>query len=74
MPLFQQVELAERYDLAIMSTKGMSVTAARELLDRICRRHSVPLLVLHDFDKAGSASSERCIGAPGDIGLIPHSR
>ncbi len=53
MPLFQQVELAARYDLAIMSTKGMSVTAARELLDRVCKQHSMPLLVLHDFDKAG---------------------
>jgi hypothetical protein len=27
MPLFRAVKLAERYDLAIMSTKGMSVTA-----------------------------------------------
>ena len=52
MPLFRQVKLAERYDLAIMSTKGMSVVAARSLVDSICARH-IPLLVLHDFDKAG---------------------
>ena len=26
MPLFEAVKLAERHDLAIMSTKGMSVT------------------------------------------------
>jgi hypothetical protein len=50
MPLFERVGL-ERYDIAIMSSKGMSVTAARELVNRICR--SVPLLVLHDFDAAG---------------------
>jgi len=31
----------------------MSVTAARELADRICSRYKIPLLVLHDFDIAG---------------------
>jgi hypothetical protein len=35
-----------------MSSKGMSVTAARELVNRLCSA-SVPLLVLHDFDSAG---------------------
>jgi hypothetical protein len=52
VPLFEAVHLAERYDIAIMSTKGMSSTAARTLIDNLCR-HQVPLLVLHDFDKAG---------------------
>jgi hypothetical protein len=55
-PLFEKVKLAERYDIAIMSTKGMSVTASRELIDQICdtaAKTGVPLLVLHDFDKAG---------------------
>jgi hypothetical protein len=52
-PLFKAVKLAERYDLAIMSTKGMSVTASRLLVERLCAEHDVPLLVLHDFDKAG---------------------
>jgi hypothetical protein len=51
MPLFERVELAERYDIAIMSSKGMSVTAARELVNRVC--DTIPLLVLHDFDSAG---------------------
>ena len=37
-PLFKAVRLAERHDLALMSTKGMSVTAARELVDNLCRR------------------------------------
>ncbi len=36
-----------------MSTKGVSVTAARLLVDRMCGAHSIPLFVLHDFDTAG---------------------
>jgi hypothetical protein len=36
-----------------MSTKGLSNTAARLLVDDMCGRYSIPLLVLHDFDKAG---------------------
>jgi Topoisomerase 6 subunit A/Spo11, Toprim domain len=51
--LFKAVQLAERYDLAIMSTKGVSVTAARRLVDDICARYQIPLFVLHDFDKSG---------------------
>jgi hypothetical protein len=53
LPLFQRVRLAERYDLAIMSTKGQSVTAARALVDELCGGQQIPLLVLHDFDKSG---------------------
>lgn len=52
-PLLQKVRLAERYDLAIMSTKGLSVTAARALVDELCARYDVPLLIARDFDKAG---------------------
>jgi hypothetical protein len=51
--LFRAVRLGERYDLAIMSTKGVSVTAARRLVDRVCARYWLPLFVLHDFDKSG---------------------
>ena len=53
MPLFKAVKLGERYDLAIMSTKGMSVTASRRLVEELCGRHGIPLLLLHDFDKSG---------------------
>src|SRR5216683_6643065 len=35
-PLFRSVNLANRYDLMIISTKGVSVTAARQLIDEIC--------------------------------------
>ena len=54
LPLFRKLRLAERFDLAIMSTKGMSTTSARRLVDRLCGgQDGVPLFVLHDFDKAG---------------------
>jgi hypothetical protein len=43
-------KIAARYDLAIMSTKGMASTAARTLLEGLT---GVRFLVLHDFDKAG---------------------
>jgi hypothetical protein len=52
-PLFRAVNLANRYDLMIVSTKGTSVTAARRLIDRVCGEHGLPLFVLHDFDVAG---------------------
>jgi hypothetical protein len=52
-PLFRKVQLAERYDIAIMSTKGMSVTASRELVQTISTLHGLPVLVLHDFDVSG---------------------
>jgi hypothetical protein len=51
-PPFRAVNLANRYDLMIISTKGVSVTAARQLIDRICG-DGLPLFVLHDFDIAG---------------------
>ncbi|MEX1228804.1 MAG: hypothetical protein WEB58_01110 [Planctomycetaceae bacterium] len=53
MPLFEKVKLAERFDVALMSTKGQSVIASRQLVDHLCGRHNIPLLVLHDFDKSG---------------------
>src|SRR5262245_34542048 len=52
-PLFKAVNLANRYDLMIISTKGVSVTAARQLIDDICGCSDLPLFVLHDFDVAG---------------------
>jgi DNA topoisomerase 6 subunit A-like protein len=52
-PLFKSVNLANRYDLMIISTKGVSVTAARQLVDNICGYYGLPLFVLHDFDVAG---------------------
>jgi hypothetical protein len=51
--LLKAARIAERFDLAIMSTKGMSVVAARKLADEMCFDYDIPLLLLHDFDKAG---------------------
>ena len=56
-PLFRHVKLAERYDLAIMSTKGQSNVSARRLVDELCGG-DVPLLILHDFDKQGFEISQ----------------
>jgi len=52
-PLFKAVNLANRYDLMIVSTKGVSVTAARRLIDNVCGDSGLPLFTLHDFDVAG---------------------
>jgi hypothetical protein len=56
LPLLEQAQLAERFDLAVMSTKGMSVTAARRWIDQVCGgtgENTLPLFVLHDFDPYG---------------------
>jgi hypothetical protein len=52
-PLFKSVDLANCYDLMIVSSKGVSVTAARRLIDEVCGENDLPLFVLHDFDVAG---------------------
>jgi hypothetical protein len=51
-PLFAAAKISERYDISPMSTKGMSVAAARMLVDWLCAR-GVKVLVLHDFDITG---------------------
>jgi hypothetical protein len=45
-PLFKSARIADRFDIAVMSTKGMSVVAARALVDKMCSDHD-------DFDKSG---------------------
>jgi hypothetical protein len=52
MELLRTARVAERYDLAIMSTKGMSNTAARKLIEQLTKR-DVTILVAHDLDKSG---------------------
>jgi hypothetical protein len=51
-PLLQAAQLQERFDVAVMSTKGMSVTAARQLLDELTPFID-NIFVLHDFDRSG---------------------
>lgn len=50
--LLAAAEIAERFDLAIFSTKGVSVTAARALIDHLCQQ-GVIVLAARDFDRAG---------------------
>jgi hypothetical protein len=51
--LFKAVDLANRHDLLIISNKGLSVTAARKLIDIVCGDNDLPFFVLHDFDFDG---------------------
>jgi hypothetical protein len=51
--LIAQVGLAERFDIAVMSTKGMSNTAARMLIDKLMQSGVERVFVLHDFDWSG---------------------
>src|SRR4051794_27188592 len=53
MPLCRAVDLLERYDLAVMSTKGLSTTAARELVDHFVGEKRVPVFCIRDYDEAG---------------------
>jgi hypothetical protein len=51
--LLDHAQIAELFDLGIMSTKGMSVTAARRLIDGLFRAGVERIFVLHDFDYSG---------------------
>jgi Topoisomerase 6 subunit A/Spo11, Toprim domain len=50
--LLDRARIAQRYDLAIFSTKGMPVTAARRLVEKLSEA-GVTILIAHDFDIAG---------------------
>jgi hypothetical protein len=52
-PLLEKEQIAELYDLPIISTKGLSVTALRMLLDRLHEFGVERVFVLHDFDVSG---------------------
>jgi hypothetical protein len=56
-PLLREAQFADHYDLATLSTKGMSNTSARELADGICSKFDIPLLTFRDFDKTGFSIS-----------------
>jgi hypothetical protein len=61
-PLLEEAQIAERFDLAILSCKGMSVVAARKFVDHVCYEGGgVPLLVAHDFDKSGFEIAQRLV-------------
>jgi hypothetical protein len=48
-PILEAAQIANRYDLAIASTKGMPVSAVCDLLGEM----QLPVYVVRDFDKAG---------------------
>jgi DNA topoisomerase VI subunit B len=49
----QAAQIAERFDLLIVSNKGFSVTATRWLIDELSGRLGLPLYILSDFDISG---------------------
>jgi Histidine kinase-, DNA gyrase B-, and HSP90-like ATPase len=52
--LLEAARIAERFDVAIASTKGMSVVALRELLDRLSGENpNLQVFALTDFDVTG---------------------
>jgi 5S rRNA maturation endonuclease (ribonuclease M5) len=73
--ILEEAKFAERYDMAIISTKGNPVKAACDLLNRL--QETVRIFILHDFDKSGfiirKTLSEGCRMAEGcefiDLGL-----
>ena len=52
-PILEAARIAERFDIAVMSSKGMSTTAARLLVDKLCGQWGVRIYTLHDFDITG---------------------
>jgi hypothetical protein len=51
--LLAATHIAQKYDLFIMSTKGLRVIALEILLDALCRHGLERVFVLHDFDVSG---------------------
>ena len=51
-PLLKKARIAERYDVAIASSKGMPVSALSDLLLEM-RSHNIKAYAVHDFDKSG---------------------
>ena len=51
-PILEDAGIAEKYDIAIMSTKGLPVAAACRLTSRFSSE-GIKIFVLHDFDLAG---------------------
>ena len=51
-PIIDAAGIREKYDIAVLVTKGHSVTAARAMIDRHAAA-GIPVLVAHDLDRAG---------------------
>jgi len=53
MPLLEAANIAERYDMAIMTGEGFATEAARVLLENASKEQDYQLFVIHDADPAG---------------------
>jgi hypothetical protein len=53
MPLLEAANIAERYDMAIMTGEGFATEAARVLLENASKEQDYQLFVLHDADPSG---------------------
>jgi DNA topoisomerase VI subunit A len=51
-PILRRAKIAERFDIAIASTKGMPVSAFCDLLAKL-KETGLKAYVVHDFDKSG---------------------
>jgi hypothetical protein len=49
----EAAQIQERFDMMVMSNKGLSVTATRKLIDNLFLRGVEKVFVLHDFDISG---------------------
>jgi len=59
-PQLREANIADLFNIAIISCKGHSVTAARMYVDQVCRvGGGVPLFTMHDMDKAGFLIAQR---------------
>ena len=61
LQILETAQLAERFDLALASSKGMSVTACRLLVEELCGRRKLPLFTLHDFDISGFSIAQTLV-------------
>jgi hypothetical protein len=52
-PIIEAASIPEEFDIAPMSCKGMSVIAARTIVEELCAKHGLKLFILRDFDVTG---------------------
>jgi hypothetical protein len=52
-PIIEAAGIPEEFDIAPMSCKGMSVIAARTMVEALCAKHGLGLFILRDFDVTG---------------------
>ena len=53
LPILEAAQIAERFDLALASSKGMSVTACRTLVEELCGRRGLPAVHPARFRRSG---------------------